>query len=104
MWKMPTLLRNEMKKMCDLAFVKGDANYRRLLGDCMWDPSAPFDEVVGNYFPTPVCALRTLKAEIGVGMDTEQIERAKRLDSDWMVNGRFGVVQFAMGAKKKALN
>jgi len=104
MWKMPTLLRNEMKKMCDLSFVKGDANYRRLLGDCMWDPSAPFDEVVGNYFPTPVCALRTLKAEIGVGMDTEQIERAKRLDSDWMVNGRFGVVQFAMGAKKKALN
>ncbi|CAJ1930158.1 unnamed protein product [Cylindrotheca closterium] len=100
MWEMTEPLRTEMKERCDLAFVKGDANYRRLLGDCMWDLAAPFDEVVGNYFPTPICALRTLKAEIGVGMDRKQIERAKQLDSSWMVNGRFGVVHFAMGAKE----
>ena len=79
----------------DLAFVKGDANYRRLLGDRQWDYSAPFRDVVGCYFPCPVCALRTLKAEVGCGMAREQVERAMALDDEWMVNGRFGVVQFS---------
>lgn len=98
MWDMQEPLRTDMKERCDLAFVKGDANYRRLLGDCMWDFTAPFSDVVGAYFPCPVCALRTLKAEIGCGMDADQIERAKSLDDNWQVNGRFGVVHFGAGA------
>jgi len=100
MWDMTEPLRSDMKSRCDLAFVKGDANYRRLLGDCVWDYTAPFEDVVGCYFPCPVCALRTLKAEIGCGMDADQVERAKGLDDNWMVNGRFGVVHFGKGADK----
>ena len=99
MWDMPNPLRREIKMVCDLAFVKGDANYRRLLGDRYWDYSAPFQDVVGAYFPCHVCALRTLKAEVGCGMDKEQVERAKSLSDEWMVNGRFGVVQFGEGEK-----
>lgn len=98
MWEMPGALRVDMKERCDLAFVKGDANYRRLLGDRYWDYSAPFQDVVGCYFPCPVCSLRTLKAEVGCGMEREQVERAMGLDGEWMVNGRFGVVQFGSGA------
>ena len=99
MWEMPSKLRSDMQGRCDLAFVKGDANYRRLLGDRTWDMSeASFQDVVGVYFPCPVCALRTLKAEIGCGMEKEQVERAKGLDDNWMVNGRFGVVHFGTGA------
>lgn len=100
MWDMTEPLRTDMKERCDLAFVKGDANYRRLLGDRMWDYSAPFGKVVGAYFPCPVCALRTLKAEIGCGMSPEQVDRAKGLDKDWMVNGRFGVIHFGPGASE----
>lgn len=100
MWDMTEPLRTDMKERCDLAFVKGDANYRRLLGDCMWDFTDPFEDVVSAYFPCPVCALRTLKAELGCGMDADQIERAKSLDDQWLVNGRFGVVQFGRGAQK----
>ena len=98
MWDMTEPLRSEIAKHCDLAFVKGDANYRRLLGDCVWDYTAPFEDVVGCYFPCPVCALRTLKAEIGCGMDADQVERAKTLDPNWMTNGRFGVVHYGKGA------
>uniref|UniRef100_A0A7R9WTE8 Sugar phosphate phosphatase n=1 Tax=Craspedostauros australis TaxID=1486917 RepID=A0A7R9WTE8_9STRA len=98
MWDMMEPLHQDMKDRCDLAFVKGDANYRRLLGDCMWDYTAPFEDVVGAYFPCPVCALRTLKAEIGCGMDVAQVQRAKDLDDSWMVNGRFGVVHFGKGS------
>ena len=99
MWEMTEPLRTDMKERCDLAFVKGDANYRRLLGDCTWDLSAPFGDVVGAYFPCPVCALRTLKAEIGCGMAKAQTERASKLDENWQVNGRFGVVHFGTGAE-----
>lgn len=52
------------------------------------------------YFQCPVCALRTLKAELGCGMDADQVERAKKLDDQWLTNGRFGVVQFSEGAGK----
>lgn len=97
MWDMPSSLRSDLSSRCDLAFVKGDANYRRLLGDRDWSLTVPFQEVVGSYFPCPVCALRTLKAEIGCGMDADQVERAKGLDDEWMVNGRFGVVQVGTG-------
>jgi hypothetical protein len=34
MWDMTEPLRTDLKERCDLAFVKGDANYRRLLGEC----------------------------------------------------------------------
>jgi hypothetical protein len=100
MWDMYESLRSELQSRCNLAFVKGDANYRRLLGDREWDLSAPFEDVVGCYFPVPVCALRTLKAEIGCGMDPQQIERAASLDQNWMTNGRFGVVHFGQGSKR----
>jgi hypothetical protein len=33
MWDMTEPIRSDLKKRCDLAFVKGDANYRRLLGE-----------------------------------------------------------------------
>ena len=99
MWKMTEPLRTEMKTNCDLAFVKGDANYRRLLGDCKWDFDTKFQDVVGCYFPCPVCALRTLKAEIGCGIPIEETNRASKLDVNWQTNGRFGVIQFGTGAE-----
>lgn len=104
MWDMYDELRQDMAQRCDLAFVKGgDANYRRLLGDIEWDlTNDTFQDVVGNYFPCAVCALRTLKAELGCGMDTDQVERAKGLaPDDWIVTGCFGVVQFGTGTKNE---
>lgn len=98
MWEMTEPLWTDLHERCDLAFVKGDANYRRLLGDCQWDFSeASFQEVVGHYFPCPVCALRTLKAEIGCGMESNQVERANKLDPNWQTNGRFGVLHYGKG-------
>lgn len=47
-----------------LVFLKGDANYRRLIGDRLWPTDTPFSDVAG-YFPAKLCALRTLKAELG---------------------------------------
>jgi len=99
MWDMPQSLYEEMSSS-SLAFVKGDANYRRLLGDLEWDLSKDlFQNVVGDYFPCPVVALRTLKAMMGCGMKEDKVEWAKSIDDDWMVNGRFGVIHFGMPPK-----
>jgi uncharacterized protein with ATP-grasp and redox domains len=78
----------------DLVISKGDANYRRLLGDRAWPFTTPFDEVV-DYFPAPLLALRTLKAETVVGLEADQVERLGQVDPDWLVNGRWGLLQFA---------
>ncbi len=79
----------------DLVLVKGDANYRRLLGDAHWPPTTPFSRAVG-YFPAPLAALRTLKAEIIVGLPPGEAERFQQEDSTWLINGRRGVVQVSL--------
>ena len=78
----------------DLVISKGDANYRRLLGDRHWAFTTPFDEVV-SYFPAPVLALRTLKAEVACGLSPEQIDRLDDTHPDWLTSGEWGVIQFA---------
>lgn len=92
MWDMPVELRKDLGDSA-LVFVKGDANYRRLLGDRDWELDTPFNDVL-SYFPAPVCALRTLKAELGCGMDKEATARAAREDERWLVAGKYGVIQF----------
>merc|ERR1711862_476699 len=96
MWNIPDALRKDMSQSL-FAVIKGDANYRRLLGDLEWDfTNDSFQNVVGDYFPCHVIALRTLKAMLGCGMNSEKVERAKNIDPNWMVNGKFGVIQFGI--------
>jgi hypothetical protein len=90
-WDMPEDLYAEIGQ-ARLLIVKGDANYRRLLGDRHWPVSLPFSRAV-DYLPCPVLALRTLKSEIAVGIQPNQIPAD---DPQWMINGRWGVVQFAL--------
>jgi hypothetical protein len=94
-WEMPDDLSAELQQS-DLLIAKGDANYRRLLGDRHWPIDLPFDKVV-NYLPCPVFALSTLKSEIAVGIDPEDIPTS---DPDWMIDGRWGLLQFSKNYKK----
>ena len=101
-WQMPPGTSASLSE-ADYCFVKGDANYRRLLGDCTWDyVEDSFEDVVGSYFPCPVVALRTLKAEVGCGMSKDLIEGAKSKDKNWQTNGGWGVLQLGSGTKAKA--
>lgn len=75
----------------DVVIAKGDANYRRLVGDAPWPHATPVAEAMD--FPAPVLALRTLKSEVAVGLDDEAVGRARARDPDWLVDGRFGLVQ-----------
>jgi hypothetical protein len=92
MWEMPHSIASDLSSS-SLVFVKGDANYRRLLGDCAWPLDTPCSDIL-SYFPAPVCALRTLKAELGCGMPREVTDAIAARDPKWLVSGRYGVVQF----------
>jgi len=89
---MPATVRDKLSGSA-MVFVKGDANYRRLLGDCMWALDQDAKEVLSYWKPIPVCALRTCKAEIGCGIPVSEQQRAEGLDKKWLVSGKWGVVQ-----------
>jgi hypothetical protein len=76
----------------DLVILKGDVNYRRLLGDAHWPPTTPFRQPTA-YFPAPLVALRTLKAELIVGLALGQAQQLYGQDPSWQVNGQRGLVQ-----------
>jgi uncharacterized protein with ATP-grasp and redox domains len=90
-FQLPPDLGAELRRM-DLVILKGDVNYRRLLGDAHWPPTTPFKQAIA-YFPAPCVALRTLKAELVVGLRSGQAERRRAQDPDWLVNGRYGLIQ-----------
>jgi uncharacterized protein with ATP-grasp and redox domains len=90
-WEMPTILKNELANS-SLIIVKGDANYRRLLGDRHWDFTTKIADIV-SYLPTPMVALRTLKSEVAAGLSADIVKRVAKSDSSWLTNGRWGVIQ-----------
>jgi uncharacterized protein with ATP-grasp and redox domains len=95
MWELPSGLR-EVLSGADLLISKGDANYRRLLGDRQWDFTLPFHQVV-DYLPVPMAALRTSKAELAVGLNLDQIREVYNQDPNWLIDGKWGMVHFSPG-------
>jgi len=100
LWNSPRFLRDfppdflqEQFGSAALVIVKGDANYRRLVGDALWPPETPFADVVGP-FPAPLLALRTLKSDPIVGLPPGKAEALDAVEPGWRTNGRRGVIQF----------
>jgi hypothetical protein len=75
-----------------LVVLKGDVNYRRTVGDAHWPPTTPFEHAT-RYFPAPFICLRTLKAELILGLEPGRAEALDAIDPQWRVNGRRGVAQ-----------
>jgi hypothetical protein len=72
---------------------KGDANYRRLLGDRHWAFTTPFEGIM-SYFSAPVLVLRTCKSNVMCGLAAGQDEALMGEDPDWMTDGQWGLIQF----------
>ena len=91
-WEMPSGLRQELSES-DLIISKGDANYRRWVGDRHWHFTTSLQKVL-SYLPAPLVALRVLKAEVVIGLQPGQQEEMDRIDPKWLFNGRWGIIQF----------
>lgn len=77
-----------------LVIFKGDLNYRKLIGDRSWDYTTPFSKALWGFNPAPLCALRTLKADLVVGLAPGKSDETEQKDEKWMVNGQYAVIQF----------
>jgi hypothetical protein len=75
-----------------LVILKGDLNYRRLVGDTHQPSATPFAEATG-YFPAPLVALRTLKSDVVVGLDAATTARLDATESAWRTQGTHAVIQ-----------
>jgi len=92
-WEMPADLRASLAAS-HLVISKGDANYRRLLGDRHWAFTTPFARIV-SYFPAPLLTLRTLKSEVAVGLPPARVAELNGEHPGWTTSGRWGMIQFS---------
>lgn len=90
LWQLPPDLHHKLAAS-NLLISKGDANYRRALGDAPWPHTTPIRDIV-SYLPTPTLFLRTCKSEVLAGVEQSQLAKLD-LEEDWLVNGRWGVIQ-----------
>ncbi len=90
-WQLPGGLRQELAGS-GLIVSKGDAHYRRWLGDRHWPFDTPLDTVL-CYAPAPLLLLRTCKSEVAIGLDAKQTDRIFHQDPRWLTDGLWAVVQ-----------
>ncbi|QIY74150.1 damage-control phosphatase ARMT1 family protein [Streptomyces sp. RLB1-33] len=89
---MPDDLRREFAE-ADVTIVKGDLNYRRLVGDRRYPATTPFAEPTA-YFPGPVAALRTLKSDVIVGLDARTEDALDAAEGGrWRTSGTHALIQ-----------
>ncbi|MGW0854712.1 damage-control phosphatase ARMT1 family protein [Streptomyces sp. NPDC002690] len=88
---MPEDLRQEFAGAA-LTILKGDLNYRRLVGDRQWDATVPFAALTA-YFPGAVAALRTLKSDVVVGLEPESLDTLERSGAAWRTSGTHALIQ-----------
>ncbi|MBQ0825350.1 damage-control phosphatase ARMT1 family protein [Streptomyces tagetis] len=89
-------LPGDLRAACAAATVtvlKGDLNYRRLVGDRWWPPTTPFADVTAH-FPGPVAALRILKSDVITGLDPRtEAALVAREGQRWRTGGTRALIQ-----------
>ncbi|MCE7080974.1 damage-control phosphatase ARMT1 family protein [Streptomyces sp. ST2-7A] len=93
--EMPADLRAGLAE-CSVTLLKGDLNYRRLVGDRLWPATTPFAPLVAH-FPSPLVALRLLKSDVVTGLSAGTVNRLTATEDGWRISGAHAVVQTAGG-------
>lgn len=88
--ELPTDLATELAQ-ASVVIIKGDLNYRRLVGDAHWDPTTSFQDLT-SYFPAPLAALRTLKSDVAVGVDPDRLAHLDTTAPGWRTDGTHAVI------------
>lgn len=89
---MPADLRTDLA-LATVTIVKGDLNYRRLVGDRLRPGTAPFADLTA-YFPGPLLALRTLKSDVAVGLTPQTLAALEAGGRPWRTAGTHAVLHF----------
>jgi len=92
--RMPADLTAQFER-ASLTILKGDLNYRRLVGDRDWPPTTPFTDLA-SYFPGTVAVLRTLKSDVITGLDPATVAGLDASGHPWRTDGSHGLVQVGL--------
>ena len=77
--------------MSRIVLLKGDLNYRRLVGDAAWPAGTPFADAV--QLSGTLAVLRTLKSDVLVGADPDVVARLDADTPGWRSEGSRALVQ-----------
>ena len=77
-----------------LVIIKGDLNYRKLMADFNWQHTKTLETVLREltFQPTSIATLRTIKADVCVGLTPGKAEELSQKDKDWMTTGKYGLI------------
>jgi len=80
----------------DFLLMKGDLNYRKLLGDLDWPYDTRLSVLVRDFYPCSFAALRTLKSDLVANLDLndQNLKQIIQNDPNWMISGDYGIIQF----------
>lgn len=96
--ELPTVAPDLYKTFCqntDLLIFKGDLNYRKLTGDLRWPVVTPFKTALRKFQPScALCSLRTIKADVLVGIDVETAKKITTFPDGWQETGSYAVINF----------
>ena len=81
-----------------MIIVKGDLNYRRLVGDFHWKSSEPIMDKV-SYIKKPLLIIRSLKSNVILGVNDE--EKYSYNAPNWKISGQYGIIQWIEQTKNK---
>jgi hypothetical protein len=93
LWRAPAHVADALRS-ATIIVCKGDANYRRVIGDAMWPSTVTFAAACA-YVGAPLVALRTMKSDALVGLPDDVCARLDAADPKWRVEGGRGVIQMA---------
>ncbi len=78
-----------------------------MIFDAQWPKTTPFHKAIGPLFHSeipPFVMLRTSKSDTIVGLKPGQEENLNARDPQWLVNGRWGMIQFYKGKEYCVMN
>jgi hypothetical protein len=102
LWEAPPELLDHFKSSSSLLILKGDLNYRRLVGDYAWPASCPLQAVTA-YLSTPHLVLRTLKSWAVLGVPIEVEAKLSHEDTHWRTNGTKAVAHFVQPIQSESV-
>ncbi|EDV99271.1 GH13756 [Drosophila grimshawi] len=91
----------KMLAQAHLIIFKGDLNYRKLLGDYIWDSTEEFITCLRGFRPANMCAMRNVKCEVICGLPQGTADRLLKVDPTWMISGTYGVIHYTDSLKCK---
>lgn len=78
----------------ELLIVKGDLNYRRMVGDRNYNPNRKIEKNI-KYIKCPVLIIRSFKSNVTLlGNAYKNVVNKENIEQDWQNNGKYGIIQY----------